>query len=114
MRGSAEWSESFRGFQSPYTHPTAEDYRALAERNGLVVESLHVRDEAWDFGTREAFAAFCRATFSAWTSHLPEERWDRFIVEVLDRYQTVTADRPEKANTFKFSQMDVVLTLPQE
>ena len=78
------------------------------------MDDIRVRDEAWDFGTRDAFAAFCRATFFAWTSRLPEDRWDRFIDDVLDRYRSVAADRPEEANTFKFYQMDVALTLPQD
>lgn len=112
VRQSAGWADFFGGFERPYTHHTPEDYRALAERNGLRVDGIRVRDEAWDFGTRDAFAAFCHATFSAWTGRLPEDRWDRFIDEVLDRYRTVAAVRPEEANTFKFYQMDVELTLP--
>ncbi len=114
VRGSADWTDDFRGFQCPYTHPTAEEYRALAERNGLRVDGIRVRDEAWDFRTRGAFTAFCRATFIAWTSRLPEARWDRFIDDVLDRYRAMAAGRPEEANTFKFYQMDVALTMPQD
>ena len=86
----------------------------VAERNGIRVDGIRVRDEAWDFRTREAFAAFCRATFAAWTSRLPEDRWDQFIAEVLDRYRSVAAGNPEEANTFKFYQMDVALTMPQD
>lgn len=114
VRGSAAWSDDFRGFRPPYTHPTTEEYRALAERIGLRVDGIRIRDEAWDFGTRGAFTAFCRATFGAWTSHLPEDRWDRFIDDVLDRYRSVAAGRPEEANTFKFYQMDVILTMPRD
>ena len=38
----------------------------------------------------------------------------RFIGDVLDRYRSVAADRPEEANTFKFYQMDVMLAVPQD
>jgi trans-aconitate 2-methyltransferase len=68
-----------------------------------------VQDEAWDFRTREAFAAFCRATLVEWTQRLPERQWDAFIADVLDRYQAVAAQSPPEANTFKYYQMEVEL-----
>ena len=69
-----------------------------------------MEDKAWDFRTREAFVAFCRATCVEWTKCLPEGAWDAFITDFLDRYRSVAADGPQDANTFKFYQMDVLLT----
>ena len=100
---------TFTGFQKPYVHFTPEEYRALAERGGFQVLRLHVEDKAWDFKTREAFVAFARATFVEWTRHVPQSEWDAFITDVLDRYQSVAADNPQEANTFKFYQMEVGL-----
>ena len=104
------WAGYFRGFQKPYVHFTPEEYQALAERCGFRVLKLRVQDEAWDFKTREAFVAFCRATTVEWTRCLPESEWQAFITEFLDLYQAVAADSPQEANTFKFYQMEVLLT----
>ena len=112
VRESAGWAIYFRGFRRPYVHLTAEDYRSLAERNELRVDGIRIQDKAWGFGTRGSFAAFCRATCVEWTSRLPEDKRDPFIVEVLDRYRSVAAYRPDEANTFKFYQMDVALRSP--
>ena len=109
VRQRPRWSAGFAGFRRPYVHLTPDEYRALAERAGLRVVGLHVTDEAWDFRTREAFAAFARATFVEWTQHLPESDWDAFIGDVLDRYRAVAADGPQDADTFKFYQMEVEL-----
>ena len=74
------------------------------------VVRLQAEDKAWDFQTREAFVAFAQATFVEWTQRLPKSEWDSFIADVLDRYQSVAADSPQEANTFKFYQMEVELT----
>jgi trans-aconitate methyltransferase len=110
VRQRPRWAGFFAGFHKPYVHFTPEEYQALAERCGFRVLKLRVQDEAWDFKTREAFVAFGRATFVEWTRCLPESEWPAFITEVLDLYQTVAADSPQEANTFKFYQMEVVLT----
>jgi trans-aconitate 2-methyltransferase len=110
VRQRPRWVGSFAGFRRPYVHFTPEEYRTLAERAGFRVVRLDVEDKAWDFKTREAFAAFARATFVEWTQRLPEGEWAAFIGDVLDRYQSVAADSPQEANTFKFYQMEVELT----
>ena len=91
-------------------HFPPEGYRALAERAGFRVARLQAEDKAWDFGTREAFVAFCRATFVEWTQRLPEGEWGAFIADVLDRYQSAAAGGTQDANTFKFYQMEAELT----
>lgn len=109
-RQSPRWASYFEGYRKPFLHLSPEEYRSLAERCGLAVVRIDVRDKAWDFKTREAFVAFCRATFVEWKRRLPETDWDAFITDVLNRYQSVAADNPQEANTFKFYQMEVVLT----
>jgi trans-aconitate methyltransferase len=110
IRQRPRWAGYFSGFQCPYAHFTPSEYQALAEHNGLRVLRIRTEDGAWDFKTREAFVAFCRATFVEWTRRLPESEWGAFIADVLDRYQSVAADGPAEANTFKFYQMEVALT----
>jgi trans-aconitate 2-methyltransferase len=110
IRHRPRWAGYFPGFERPYVHFTPEEYRALAERNGLRVLRIRVEDKAWDFKTREAFVAFGRATFVEWTRCLPESEWQAFITDVLNRYQSVAADIPPQVNTFKFYQMEVMLT----
>jgi trans-aconitate methyltransferase len=109
-RRSARWASYFTGFHQPYVHFTPEEYRALAERNGLRVIRIQTEEKAWDFRTRAAFFAWCHATFAEWTRCLPEAEWAAFINDVLDRYRAVAADKPGEENTFKFYQMEVVLT----
>jgi trans-aconitate methyltransferase len=105
-----QWARYFEARQKPYVHPTPEAYRALAVENGLKVLRLEVEDKAWDFGSRQAFFDFCHVTFAEWTRFLPEDKWARFITQVLDRYQLIAAgDNPSENNTFKFYQMEVVL-----
>jgi trans-aconitate 2-methyltransferase len=48
-------------------------------------------------------------TFIEWTRLLPEAERQAFIIDVLDRYRTVAADKPGEENTFKFYQMDIML-----
>jgi trans-aconitate 2-methyltransferase len=114
VRESADWSAHFSGFRRPFSHPTADEFRARVGEAGFVVDGLVVEDQSWDFRTREAFVAFARATFVAWTGRLPEPTRDRFIGAVLDRYTSLAADGPGEANVFKFYQIDATLTRPGE
>jgi trans-aconitate 2-methyltransferase len=109
-RHSGRWARYFREFRAPYLHLTPEQYGAMAERNGLHVRRIHVAAKAWDFGSRAAFVAFGTVTFVEWTRILPESERQAFIIDVLNRYEPVAADRPGEENTFKFYQMDVTLT----
>jgi trans-aconitate methyltransferase len=110
VRNQEKWAPYFSGFQKPYVHPLPDEYRALAEKSGFQVVRLSVDDKAWDFKTRDAFEAFALATFVEWTKRLPQNQWQPFITDVLDRYQSVAADTQAELNTFKFYQMQVVLT----
>jgi trans-aconitate 2-methyltransferase len=109
VRRSSRWSDYFLGFHKPYVHLTPGEYAALAERSGFRIRRLHTEERAWDFKTREAFLAYCQVTLVEWTRFLPEPERRTFILDVLDCYQSVAADRPGEDNTFKFYQMDVLL-----
>ena len=109
-RLSARWAGYFHNFRNPYLHLTPEQYKALAEQNGLHVDWVRASDKAWDFGSREAFVAFGKVTFVEWSQWLPETERLEFVNDALDRYAKVAADRPEEENTFKFYQMDIALS----
>jgi trans-aconitate 2-methyltransferase len=109
-RLSARWAGYFHDFRDPYLHLTAEQYRALAEQNGLHVDWIRTGDRAWDFESRAAFVAFSSVTFVEWSQWLPEGERLEFVNDALDRYAKVAANRPEEENTFKFYQMDIALS----
>jgi trans-aconitate 2-methyltransferase len=106
-RAMPRWQPAFDGFRSPFVHPEPDTYRALLERRGLTVEQLSVAQEAWDFGSRDAFAHFADATFVAWTQRLPPDERRAFIADVLDRYARL--DPPAPANVFTFYQLEARL-----
>lgn len=109
-RLSSRWLCYFREFRDPYLHLTPEQYAAVAERNDFRVCRIRTEDRAWDFGSRAAFVAFGSVTFVEWTQFLPESERPAFIHDVLDRYRIVAGGRPGEENTFKFYQMDVLLS----
>lgn len=108
-RLSPRWLQYFATFHDPYLHLTAEEYAALAERNGFSVRQQQVHDKAWDFGSRPAFFAFGSVTFVEWTQHVPERERAAFITDVLDRYQSVACSRAGEEHLFRFYQMDIRL-----
>ncbi len=103
---SPRWAPHFQGFRQPYLHLSPEQYKALAEHTGLKVQSEHVGDKSWDFGSRRAFLKFAEVTFVEWT-HILKSAEDKkaFTNDVLDRYALIAGDE----KTFKFYQMDVRL-----
>src|SRR5262249_42037337 len=111
-RRAPRWAAYFPDYRPPYLHLTPDAYRALAERNGLPVERLDIRQEAWDFESREAFVRFCEVTFVEWTRLIPPEQHGDFIDDVLERYRQVGDGSPDQANVFTFYQMEIVLRRP--
>lgn len=104
------WAAAFAGFVRPWVHPEVEPFRRLAQACGFQVESVEAEDHAWDFGTREAFTAWCRATFAVWLDRLPAEQAEPFIADVLDHYQPQSGDGPGGPHTFRFYEMAARLT----
>jgi trans-aconitate 2-methyltransferase len=108
-RLSPRWADYFKSFHDPYLHLSPEQYGTLAERHGFRVVHTHAEAKVWDFQSRSAFLAFGSVTFIEWTKHLPEEKRQIFIEDVLDRYQPIACDSPGEENFFRFYQMDVSL-----
>jgi trans-aconitate 2-methyltransferase len=112
-RDALEWKEYFRNFQDPYLRLTPDEYVAVAERNGFRVLGVNTQDHSWDFGSRAAFASFSAVGLVAWTDRLPAAKRQKFLDDVLDRYQLVTAARAGEENTFKFYQTDIAMNKVQ-
>jgi trans-aconitate 2-methyltransferase len=106
-RLSSRWADYFKDFRDPYLRLTPDEYRALAEQNGLQVLCTRTASKEWDFHSRAAFFAFGSVTFVEWTRLLPEAERPAFITDVLDRYRLIACDRPGEENIFKFYQMDI-------
>jgi trans-aconitate 2-methyltransferase len=105
---SERWVRYFdERHRPPYVHFTPEEYAQLAERSGLRVERLERELYSWDFGGREAFAAWADVTFVEWTRRIPKDEHASFIAEVLDGYERI--DEPARPGFFQFYQMEVVL-----
>jgi SAM-dependent methyltransferase len=100
---SPRWQKYFVGHRDPYLHVSPEAYAALAEQCGLRVESVAMKDHAWDFGSPAGFAAFGVVTFVEWSQHVPESERMEFVHDALARYAPVAGDD----HTFRYYQMDL-------
>lgn len=104
-----QWAGYFNGFRDPFLHLTPEQYAALAEKLGFRILSIRTSDKAWDFGSRDAFAARMKVTMIEWLQHLPQADRPAFLTEVLDRYEKIAATAPGEEHYFRFYQMDIAL-----
>ena len=95
------WQAAFDGFAAPFVQLDPDRYPELVAGAGLRVEKLTVTDEEWDFGSAEAFAAWCAVGFSAWTVRLDPALVSSWVDDVVERYATV-AGRP---GLIRFMQM---------
>jgi trans-aconitate 2-methyltransferase len=109
-RNALEWKSYFKKFQGPYLRLTPDEYVAVAEQNGFRVLRVNTQDHSWDFGSRAAFASFSAVGLVAWTNRLPAAERQKFIDDVLNRYQLIATVRAGEENTFKFYQTDVAMT----
>ena len=98
-----QWRESFRSFIQPYEHRSPEELRALTQAAGLTVTKLSVDDYVWNFGSRDAFTAWCEATFGPWTDGWTSEQKRAFIGDVLDAYESVIGE----PDVFRFLQLHI-------
>ncbi len=98
---SPRWAASFAGFVTPYVHPEPDEWRADVEATGMRVDATRVDDLSWDFGSREAFTAWCTVGFGSWTAWLSDDEAVEFMAQVVDAYATATGS----AQTFRFMQL---------
>ena len=98
---SDRWAAHFGDFAAPFRHIDPAEFAETANRCGLRVRELTVRDREWDFGSREQFTAWCVVGSTAWTDRLPESDRAAFVDDLVSAYQ-VTAGRP---GLFRFMQM---------
>lgn len=111
VRHEPPWAADFGALRDPYLRLDAAQVAALAGACGLRVCALDAQPKRWDFGSDEAFYAFCHAGFGAWTQALPPGRRDAFVREVLQRYEALIVARFGERHVFHFMQTDVELVL---
>ena len=108
VTASPGWADRFAGFTAPYVHPDPQQWQCDAVSTGLVVDDLRVDDLEWDFGSREAFTAWCAVGFGGWTGDLRRGDADRFVADVVDAYAAETGSD----HVFRFRQLVATLHKP--
>jgi trans-aconitate 2-methyltransferase len=101
VASTPRWRESFDGFSAPYVHPDPEQSQRDATSAGLRADEIRVDDLSWDFGSRDAFAAWCAVGFGGWTGHLTEAEGAAFVEQVVDAYAEATGSD----HVFRFMQL---------
>ena len=105
---SPRWRGSFARFSAPFVHPDPQQWQRDAEMVGLQASDLRVDDLAWDFGSREAFAAWCAVGFGGWTGGVSAEKGREFVNDVVDAYAAETGSD----HVFRFMQLVGKLSRP--
>lgn len=101
VAGSVRWLDRFTGFTPPFVHVDPDEYPVLASSAGLRVTDLSVEDLTWDFGSRDAFAAWCANGAGAWTDHLAPEDRAGFLEDWVRAYEEVSG----REGLLRFTQM---------
>ncbi len=65
------------------------------------MDDVRVDDLSWDFGSRDAFAAWCAVGFGGWTGYLTAAEGSAFVEEVVDAYAEATGSD----HAFRFMQL---------
>jgi len=108
VASSRRWSPSFTRLSAPFVHPDPEQWQRDVESIGLHVSNLRVDDLAWDFGSRDAFAAWCAVGFGGWTGDLSVQDGREFVDDVVEAYAAETGSD----QVFRFMQLVGKLTKP--
>jgi trans-aconitate 2-methyltransferase len=95
------WAMEFDGFAAPFVHPDPDIFSATAATAGFEFLERAVLDKSWDFGSRDAFARWCTAGFSDWTTHLQPDSVPKFIDDVVGRYTELVG----RTGVFEFYQL---------
>jgi trans-aconitate 2-methyltransferase len=101
VASAPRWSPFFVGFTAPFVHPEPEQWQADAESVGLSVTDRRVDDLSWDFGSHEAFTAWCAVGFGGWTDGLTPLEGAAFVTDVVDAYAAETGSD----QVFRFTQL---------
>ena len=95
------WSAAFENFHPPFVHIDPATLPSIVSAAGLTVTASTVVDREWDFGSREAFAAWCTVGCSDWTTRLDPAQVTDFVESLVDRYEAVVG----QPGLFRFMQL---------
>jgi trans-aconitate 2-methyltransferase len=80
------WAAFFENFEMPYGFYGLEEYRALLDRFGFVVERLELVERDVTHQGREAFEGWVRTTGMPYLHRVKPEQRPAFMRELIDRY----------------------------
>jgi trans-aconitate 2-methyltransferase len=107
LTGRHRWADRFPDFDAPYCHAEPDHFADLVRDAGLELTSCVVAEREWDFGSREAFTAWCAVGLGAWTDFLEHAERDEFIDDVVTNYQPIAGG----PGMFKFAQLRATASL---
>lgn len=106
VAGDARWASRFEGVTAPYFHVEPAEFAQFVAAAGLELTRSDVAEREWDFGSRDALAAWCAVGAGAWTDRLdPGDRSD-FVDATVTAYESV-AGAP---GLIKFAQLRALMT----
>lgn len=86
VRGDLEWKDYFDGFEFPYGFYGAGEYCRWLCEAGLICGRVELLPKEMVHPSREAFAGWLRTTWMPYTQRVPQERRQRFIEAVVEKY----------------------------
>lgn len=81
-----EWSDCFHNLDIPYLFWGPEEYVPLIKEAGLEPVRVELIPKDMVHEGREGLSGWIRTTWLPFTQCVPEERRERFIVEIVDGY----------------------------
>lgn len=83
VRSRPEWAAYFAAFTFPYNFYGPEQYEVWLEEAGLVPERVELVSRPMRH-TPEQFAGWLSTTWMPYTGRVPDEKRDRFVMEVVE------------------------------
>lgn len=93
------WRDALGTMEQPFEHRWPDELVDVANAAGFDV-TLGIEDGSWDFGSRDAFAAWVLGTMRPWTSRLDELDAELFVQDAVDTFAELTGE----VGVFRFLQ----------
>lgn len=83
---TSPWKKYFKGFFSPYTFLSAEEYGVLLERAGFIKIRAELIPKDMSQDGKPGLCGWIRTTWLPYTERIPEDMKERFISDLADAY----------------------------
>jgi trans-aconitate 2-methyltransferase len=81
-----EWLPYFRNFKFPYNFPGDEEYTALIKKSGFNIRRVELVEKEMIHEGEGGFAGWIRTTWLPYTSRIPEDKREEFIIAAVRKY----------------------------